>query len=210
MKKEIKKNKKKKASEIVIKKHEHEECRDSYVLKGLTMNDVITVEDYVNVKKKAQKLGLNIPSQIAILPLNFETATTKEELIHASITPTVRKLWRQNNIQETPIEKPGEKIPCIAQEGFEWIGPIIFVAFSLWSQNSHLVNMALNLISNYLTDWFRGIPSHERQVELNIVSENRFGECKKVEYKGTLDGFNKLLEKLPEILKEIHETHDEE
>jgi len=53
---------------------------------------MITVEDYVNVKEKAQELDLNIPLEIAILPLNFKTATTKEELTHALTTPTVRKL----------------------------------------------------------------------------------------------------------------------
>jgi len=161
---------------------------------------MIMVENYVNVKEKARKLNLNIPSQIALLPLNFKTATAKEELLHASTTPTVRKLWAQNNVQETPIEKAGEKIPYSAGEAFEWIGPIIFVSSLLLSENPHLINIALNVISNYLIDWFRGIPYNERKVKLSIVIETRSGEYKEVKYEGPPDG----LDKLPEILKEIH------
>jgi len=166
---------------------------------------MIIVENYVNVKEKAQKLNLNIPSQIALLPLNFETAITKEELVHAPTTPTVRKLWRQNNIQETPIEKSGEKIPCSAEKAFEWIGPTIFVSSLLLSQNPHLVNIALNVISNYLTDWFRGIAYNERKVKLSIVVETRSGDYKEVKYEGSPDGLDKLLDKVVEIFKGGHD-----
>lgn len=162
---------------------------------------MIKVENYVNVKEKAQKLNLNIPLQIALLPKNFKTAKDKKELIHASTTPTVRKLWIQNNIQETPIEKSGEKIPCSAEKAFEWIGPTIFVSSLLLSQNPHLVNIALNVISNYLTDWFRGIAYNERKVKLSIVVETRSGDYKEVKYEGPLDGLGKL----PKIIKEIHD-----
>ena len=166
---------------------------------------MIIVENYVNVKEKAQKLKLNIPSQIALLPLNFETAITKEELVHAPTTPTIRKLWRQNNIQETPIEKSGEKIPCSTEKAFECIIDIIFVSFLLLSQNPHLITIALNVISNYLTDWFKGIPYNEGKAELSIVVETRSGDCKKVKYKGPPDGLDKLLDKVDEIFKGGHD-----
>jgi len=162
---------------------------------------MITVENYVNVKEKAQKLNLNIPSQIALLPRNFKTAGSKEELIHASTTPAVRKLWIQNDIQETPIEKSGERIPYSAEEAFEWIAPTIFLSSLLWSQNPHLVDIALNVISDYLTDWFRGILYNERKVKLSVVVETRSGDYKEVKYEGPPDGLNKL----PEILKGIHD-----
>ncbi|MHA1228647.1 MAG: hypothetical protein ACTSPV_18130 [Candidatus Hodarchaeales archaeon] len=162
---------------------------------------MIKVENYVNVEEKAQKLNLNIPSQIAVLPRNFKTATNKEELIHAPTTPTVRKLWKQNNIRETPIEKHGEKIPCSAEKAFEWIGPIIFISSLLLSQNPHLVNIALNVISNYLTEWFRGVPYNERKAKLSIVLKTRSGDYKEIKYEGFPDG----LDVLQEILRRIHD-----
>lgn len=72
---------------------------------------MIKIEQYFDVKKKAQALGCNIPDSIAILPRNFEDAKSKEDLVHEDTTPTIRILWRQNNIIETPVEKEGKKIP---------------------------------------------------------------------------------------------------
>lgn len=66
-----------------------------------------------------------MPTSIALLPRNFETATSKEELIHEGTTPTVRALWRQNGITETPFEQSGEKFPLVSENTFEWIGPTI-------------------------------------------------------------------------------------
>ena len=145
---------------------------------------MITVENYINVKEKAQALNLNVPSQIALLPKNFKTSEDKEELIYTSTTSTIRKLWKQNNIQETPIERSGERIPCSAEEALEWIGPTIFIASSLLSQNPILVDIALNVISSYLADWFRGIPYNERKIRLSIIIETNSGDYKEVKYEG--------------------------
>ena len=160
---------------------------------------MVKVLDYIDVKKKAQELGCNVPNSIALLPRNFETAKSKEELIHESTTPTVRILWRQNAITETPIEQSGEKFPCVAEEAFEWISPTIFISAMLISQNPNLITLALNVISNYLTHWFKGLPKENRKVELRIITETESGDYKEIEYKGTQDG----LKDLPRVIKEV-------
>jgi len=99
------------------------------------------------------------------------------------------------------VEKSGEKIPCKGELAFDWIGPIIYVPYSLLSQNPYLITVALNVISNYLTDWFRGIPYNRRKVKLSIVVETRYGDYKEVKYEGPPDG----LDKLPEILKGVYD-----
>jgi hypothetical protein len=104
----------------------------------------------------------------------------------------VRKLWQQNNIIETPIEKPGEKLPLVAEAAFEWIGPTIFVSAMLLSQNPNLVAIALNVISNYLTDWFRGVVKETRKVKLNVIVETKDGDYKKLEYEGPPEGLKNL------------------
>lgn len=158
------------------------------------------VSDCVNIKRKAQELGCNIPTSIALLPCNFEIAVSKEKLVYESTAPTVRVLWRKNNIVETPLEKSGEKYPLIAEHAFEWIGPTIFISAMLFSKNSQLVAIAINVISNYLTEWFRGIPKDDRKVKFSVVLETRKGNYKKVEYEGPPDG----LERLPEIIQKVY------
>ena len=158
------------------------------------------ISDYIDVRKKAQGLGCNIPISIALLPRNFATAVSKEEFIHESTTPTVRGLWRQNGIAETSVEQPEEKFPLASEHAFEWIGPTIFISAMLLSQNQHLVTIALNIISNYLSEWFRGIPRDSRKTKFCIVIETKSGLYKKIEYEGPLDG----LRGLPEVIKRVN------
>ncbi len=145
-------------------------------------------------------MGCNIPSHIALLPRNFEISLSKKELIHESTTPTVRVLWRQNGVTETPLEQPEEKIPFVAEHAFEWVGPTIFISAMLLSQNPHLVTVALNVISNYLTEWFRGIPRDSRKANLRIIVETKSGLYKKIEYEGSPDG----LKDLPKVVRELY------
>lgn len=162
---------------------------------------MIQITDYINVKEKARELGCNIPTSLALLPRNFEIAKSKDELIHESTVPTIRVLWRQNNIDETQLEKEGEKFPLIEEKALEWAAPIIFVSSALLSQNPHLISVALNVISNYLTDWFKGIPGSDKKAKLCIVEQTEKGPCKKIFYEGDPEG-------LKELLKIIHEVHN--
>jgi len=153
---------------------------------------LLKISDYLDVKKRAQEIGCNVPETLALIPRNFESARSKEDLVHESSALTVRKLWQQNNIIETPIEKPGEKLPLVAEAAFEWIGPTIFVSAMLLSQNPNLVAIALNVISNYLTDWFRGVVKETRKVKLNVIVETKDGDYKKLEYEGPPEGLKNL------------------
>lgn len=164
---------------------------------------MIKVEDYPDVKKKAKDLDCNIPDSIAILPRNFESAKSKEELFHEDTTATIRVIWRQNDIVETPLEKEGEDIPFLVEEAFGWIGPLIFFASTFIVQNPYLIDVSLGVISNYLTDWFKGITDIEKKVKLDIVVETKSGSYKKIQFEGPPEG----LKELPEI---IRSTHDEQ
>lgn len=159
----------------------------------------IEITNFVNVEKKAQSLGCNIPTDIAILPRNFEEAKAKTDLLHESSTATVRVLFRNNDISETPLEMDGEKFPQISEKSFvEWIGPTIFVGFALWSQHPLALSLALGVISNYITDLFKGMPSGG-QVKLDFVIETKRKNCIRLKYKGSESGFDKL----PEVIREV-------
>ena len=113
--------------------------------------------DYCNVQERATALGLNEPTDLALLPRNFESAASKEELLNESAALTIRKLWRQAGLKETPLDKAGERIPEIKENDFRLIMPVLFVGYSLWSQNPTALNLALSVAANYITDFFKGI-----------------------------------------------------
>jgi hypothetical protein len=163
----------------------------------------IEVSEYVDVKKRALELGCNIPTELALLPRNFEVVKSRDELIHEGSVPTIRVLWRQAGISETKIEKEGDRYSCVQEKAFrEWIGPIIFVGISLLSQNPHAISVALGVISNYLTDWFKGIPDNRKIVRQDLVVETIEAKgmiYKRIRYEGDIEG----LQQLPEIIREV-------
>jgi hypothetical protein len=157
------------------------------------------ISDYADIVHRAQYLGCQIPSGIAILPRNFATAQSAEELLFESETPTVRVLWRKAGVVETPILTTSQKTAQISEKSFEaWIAPTIFVSLSLLSQNPGLVSVALGVISNYLTDLFKGF-TDKRNVRLDIIVETKNKGYKNIHYEGPVDG----LKDLPSIVREV-------
>lgn len=158
----------------------------------------IQMSDYIDVKGKARQLGCNIPTGISILPRNFDSAAKATELIHESSASTIRLLWRKEGIQETRIEKESEKYPEILENAFEWIGPLIFISYATISHNPHLISIATGVISNYLTDWFKGITG-QRRVRFSFAIEKKDGTYKRIDYDGPPDG----LQNLPGIIEKV-------
>lgn len=162
----------------------------------------VQIQEYLDVATRAQGLGCEIPSSLAILPRNFAEAAESRELLYEDETPTVRILWREAGVVETPLLPPGTPTPQISEKSFEsWMGPTIFVSLSLMSQNPELVSVALSVISNYLTDWFKGF-TDRRKAKLDIVVQTRNVGYKKIHYDGPVDG----LKDLPPIVKEVFES----
>ncbi len=126
------------------------------------------LSDYVDVEKRALELGCNVPSGLAILPTNFDAATSYDELIHESTTPTIRSLWRQAGISETRIEKEGSKLPQRSKKSWEWVSPLIFV--SQWMLTNAALPITINIISTHLSDILKG-HRNDADVTLEFVVE---------------------------------------
>lgn len=163
--------------------------------------ETIVIEDYVNVEEQAKKLECNIPTSFALLPRNFEKVASKNELVHEGTVPTIRKLLKQNNISETTLEKNGEKYPQVVEHAFDWVGPTILLTSAVIFQNPYIIDITLNVISNYLTDFFKGIPNNQTNVKFSIVVKNKSGQYKKVKYNGHKDG----LKDIPKIIRKVHD-----
>jgi hypothetical protein len=160
---------------------------------------VIEVSDFVDVRARAAALGLTPPEGLAILPSNFDSAAEAGELVLASTASTVKKLWREKGIQETPVEQPGKKIPFSSEKAVDWIGPVIFISAALLSENPAAVQVALGVIANHVTDAFRGLAGW-RRVKLEVVYETRDqNNFQKIHYEGDVDG----LLQLPNVIRQM-------
>jgi hypothetical protein len=148
-------------------------------------------KDYVDVKKHGEKLGVTIPDAVVLLPLTFESAKSKSQLIDAPHTDTVRKLLEEQGIHAEKLKDDGQEYPPLVQHAVDWIGPTIFFTAAAISQNPEIVSIALGVISNYLTDFFKGAPKEERRARLKIVKETEDG-CKSFDYEGPAENLGQV------------------
>ena len=159
---------------------------------------------YCNVSERVAVLGLELPTKLALLPRHFDDAGSKGELFNESSAVTVRKLWKQAGLELTPLEKPGENLPEIHENDFKLIMPVIFIGYSLWSENPTAVALALNVASNYITDFFKGF-SGGKKLELDIVVEKTAKkDYRRLSYKGNPEGLPHLPELVEKMMKDGH------
>lgn len=152
------------------------------------------ITDYCDVRTRALELGLNEPKDFALLPRNFDSAPTRDNLLQESTVQTVRILFRENNIHENRVEPGGYRIPCVQENEFALVLPALFVGGLILSQNPHLLSLALNVIANYATDFFKGLPGRNKVVLDVIVEDKARKRSKKIHYDGGIEGLKDISE----------------
>ena len=147
------------------------------------------VEDYINLNDRIEELDCLTPTSICFLPENIESAKSRSDFIYTDNTLTVKKLFRKNNLNSETLSEAtlfGKK------KSADWIAPTLFIGYSFLSENQVMISLALNVISNYLTDFFKG-SFGEKKVKLEIVVETTAMKTyKKITYEGNPDGIREL------------------
>lgn len=153
------------------------------------------ISDYIHVFEKLDELGCSYSEGIAILPVNFETATPTTTIEQLMGTFTIEKLFRMNDLPCSEIRRDNEKPSYMGYRSAEWVLPTLFFSALLLSENPAIVSISLGVIANFLTDRIKET-GRKSPVKLNIVKEeieeNGSKTYKKISYEGPLDGLSKL------------------
>jgi hypothetical protein len=160
------------------------------------------ITEYVNVAARTVDLGCHYPkSGLALLPLNFDSATSIAELRHASEASTIKKLLLNDGLPLSDIVERNQRPPYVKNKSSDLVLPILYISASLYSQNPALVNIALNVMANYIFEALRGV-GLGREVALDIVVEKeKDKEYIRVSYKGTAEGMKTVPDAIREALK---------
>lgn len=154
----------------------------------------LTTTTYVDVRQRTVELGLGTLPEFAILPRGFATSPTADGLADETEASTLRKLLNEAGIDVRQLRKSDRALPSVVQKTSDWIAPTFFVGSMFWSQNPLAVQLALNVISSYLSDYFKG-RSSVATVKLSIVVEKtKAGEYREVNYDGPLAGLTDVAE----------------
>ena len=73
-----------------------------------------------NYRNKAKKLGLEIPSNVWILPKGFEQLQTIDGVYYESDYDLITKLFRKNNISYSLMDKNKTSYSKLSQHSFEF------------------------------------------------------------------------------------------
>jgi hypothetical protein len=149
------------------------------------------VKDYLDVQMRLSELGLPNATGLTLLPTNLASAPTVGDLVQASEAATVRSLFRSAGLGFTELPDRTHGIRYVQNNAADWIGPTIFVAGSLWSQNPLAISVALNVVSNYLTDLFKGFKHRAAKLDF-IVERTKDGTYKQLIYEGDIEGITAL------------------
>ena len=159
----------------------------------------VAVEDYARVDQRARELGCTLPDGLAVIPINFEFAASRDELYTASHTTTVLKFFREGDIAVDNFLSEEDKKSYVVNKHFQWLGPTLFIPLALWNNNPEIVSLAIGVLGNCITDFFKGIPTRLRIVKLDMVVETDSRNYKKISYEGGIEG----LQELPKIIREM-------
>ena len=137
-----------------------------------------------------QNLNFEIPETFAFFPENFNSTNSANDFIFPDSLSDLNKIFR---VKQIPIVKLTPAIPKYrSRKSADLITPTLFISYSLFSDNSILISLALNVLSNYITDFFKGTLKN-RKVKLEIIVETKKQkEFSKISYEGDYDGLKDL------------------
>lgn len=156
-----------------------------------------SIETYENFENRITDLKCLLPDVLSFLPENLDDATKVNEFIYSDSITDLRKIFKSNNIQ---TEFLSNEIPKFRlRKNADWFGPAFFIAFSMLTENKDLITVALNVLSNYVTDLFKGSFS-TKTAKLEIVVEiSKNKEYRRIKYEGSPEG----IKDLPKIINSL-------
>ena len=158
----------------------------------------ITIEDYI--------LPKTIPTastELLILPWNTSKETkTHGKAVYPESASTILKLLREKSIGIELAEGCISDVMLEDRRSLEWLGPIIFFSMDAISQNTAIVSVTLNIISNYLSNVLFGdsVSRCEPVAKLEIVIQDK-DSTKKAKYDGPISGLSEVAKAI-EAIKE--------
>lgn len=155
-----------------------------------------TIED-IEINQELSEQEITLTNGLMFFPENYVTAKSIDDFIFTDELPDIRKTFKKNGIEIPTLGGQPERLR--GRKNADWFGPAIFFSLSLVTENPTIVSISLNVLSNYITDFFKGI-SGEKRVNLEIYVEKKGKKkYKRINYKGSPEG----LKDLEKIIKSL-------
>ena len=152
-----------------------------------------TVSDSFDVRDKLNQLGYTLPESLVLLPERIGTAMSANDVHQLSESGTMRVLMRQAGVPLGDVFDKSQRPPYIQNNDVSWIAPTIFVAAGVLSDNPNLMSVAYGVLTNYLTDFFKGKQGENTIVKASVIVETTTERTfKEISYEGPISGLAEM------------------
>ena len=150
----------------------------------------------MNIKIKAQELDIPVPNTVWILPKSFEQLISLDDFFYESDYDLVLKLFRQNNISCSLLQKNRDVYSKLRQNSFEFVTlPLIVFTVDTLAKNPDIISTALNILNSFFKKRMqRDLSKDNFKVKTTVVKEIKNSSFKKYEYDGPLEGYKDFID----------------
>jgi hypothetical protein len=126
----------------------------------------VRVDDCFNVLERFEQLGLDVPESVAVLPRNFDIASTAEELVMESAAPDIRIVGRQVGVEVDTFGGVGAK--QIHENDALAVGAIIWFTLETFNHGAGIVEL-LERVANRVARRSGKSDSDHVEIEQQVV-----------------------------------------
>ena len=160
---------------------------------------MIEEHDYVDVRRRVGELDLQDPTLFCFLPRNFGAASSVDNLLHESSVKTVRVLFRQAGLRETPLESDHLRVPTLQQNAFELIIPVLFLSECFCHTDPNAVSTALGVLRAYAVEFFKEIIDRKVVVSSVVIEESKSKKYREFRFRGSPEHYPKFLDTVRDV-----------
>ena len=148
------------------------------------------IED-LDITKRLDDLGLVFPDNLTFFPDNFDTANAKDDFVFTDTMLDLSKIFLQDNSISIPVLGQDTELYRTRKSADIYL-PAIFFGLSQITENSTIVSVSLNVLSNYVYDLCKGASTKKTaHVDLYVETKEK-GKVRKLSYKGSIEGLKEL------------------
>jgi hypothetical protein len=121
---------------------------------------------------------------VVILPNNYSSNDDPE------YSSTVVSFYKYSK-EKLQMEYLSEPTILIEQRSGDWFGPVLLICTSAILNNPALIAITCGVISNYVTDFFKGKSEPNIRCKV-IVKETKTSKTTEISYEGGIEGLKSL------------------
>lgn len=157
----------------------------------------LSSSEYCDVRARLAELGCKELNGFTFLPGCFEEAQHISELRKSLEALTIKKLLVSADLPYDEILPSELNLLIVQNNSVDMELPTLFITAGLLAENSAVVNVALGIIANYVTDVFKGSISAAK-VKMKFVWESSDGRYRSMDYEGPAGELSKVMDAIEE------------